>query len=70
MWPKHVEVAKRQEGVSNNALCTRRQRRGNELLIRGTRGSRLGAEMGLGIVVIGLKVGGHVVGCAHVLGRG
>ena len=40
------------------------------MLIRGTRGSRLGAEMGLCIVVIGLKVGGHVVGCAHVLGRG
>jgi hypothetical protein len=67
MWPKHVEVAKGQEGVTNYALCTRRQRRTNELLIRGTRDSRFGAEVGLGIVVIGLKVGGHVVGCAHVL---
>jgi hypothetical protein len=67
MWPKHVEVAKGQEGITNNALCTRRQGRRNELLIRSTRGSRLGAEVGLGIVVIGLKVGGHVVGCAHVL---
>ena len=67
MWAKHVEVAKGQEGITNYALCTRRQGRANELLIRGTRGSRLGAEVGLGIVVIGLKVGGHVVGCAHVL---
>ena len=39
------------------------------MLIRSTRGSRLGAEVELGIVVIGLKVGGHVVGCAHVLCR-
>jgi hypothetical protein len=69
VWPKHVEVAKGQEGVANYALCTRRQGRRNELLIRGTRGSRFGAEVGLGIVVIGLKVGGHVVGCAHVLCR-
>jgi hypothetical protein len=69
MWPKHVEVTKGQEGVSNDALCTRRQGRRNELLIRGTRGSRFGAEVGLGIVVIGLKVGGHVVGCTHVLCR-
>ena len=69
MWAEHVEVTKRQEGVSNDALCTRRQGRRNELLIRGTRGSRFGAEVGLGIVVIGLKVGGHVVGCTHVLCR-
>ena len=69
MWAKHVEVAKGQEGVTNNALCTRGQGRRDELLIRGTRGSRFGAEVGLGIVVIGLKVGGHVVGCAHVLCR-
>ena len=67
MWAKHIEVAKGQEGVANYALCTMRQGRRNELLIRGTRGSRFGAEVGLGIVVIGLKVGGHVVGCAHVL---
>jgi hypothetical protein len=69
MWAKHVEVAKGQEGITKYALCTRRQGRRNELLIRGTRGSRFGAEVGLGIVVIGLKVGGHVVGCAHVLCR-
>jgi hypothetical protein len=67
IWAEHVEVAKGQEGITNDALCTRRQRRTNELLIRGTRDSRFGAEVGLGIVVIGLKVGGHVVGCAHVL---
>jgi hypothetical protein len=69
MWAKHIEVAKGQEGVANYALCTRRQGRRNELLIRGTRGSRFGTEVGLGIVIIGLKVSGHVVGCAHVLCR-
>jgi hypothetical protein len=69
MWAKHVKVAKGQEGITNDALCTRRQGRMNELLIRGTKGSRFGAEVGLDIVVIGLKVGGHVVGCAHVLCR-
>jgi hypothetical protein len=69
MWAKHIEVAKGQKGITKYALCTRRQGRRNELLIRGTRGSRFGAEVGLGIVVIGLKVNGHVVGCAHVLCR-
>jgi hypothetical protein len=69
IWAEHVKVAKRQEGITNDALCTRRQGRTNELLIRGTRGSRFGTEVGLGIVVIGLKVSGHVVGCVHVLSR-
>jgi hypothetical protein len=69
MWAKHVEVAKGQEGITNDALCTRRQGRTNELLIRDTRGSRFGAEMGLGIVVIGLKVSGYVIRCTHILCR-
>jgi hypothetical protein len=72
IWAKHVKVAKRQERITNNAFCPRRQRQMNDLLELSTRCSRLGAVMRVSIVIICLEIGSHVEGtgrCTHVLSR-
>jgi hypothetical protein len=62
MWAKHVEVAKGQEGITNDTFCSRRKGRANELLKMGTRCGRLCAMMRICIVVVCFEVSGHVEG--------
>jgi hypothetical protein len=62
MWAKHVEVAKRQEGIPNDTFCPRRKRRMNNLLKLGTGCGRLCTVMRVSVVVISFEVSGHVEG--------
>ena len=62
MWAKHVEVAKRQEGIPNDTFCPRRKRRMNNLLKLGKGCGRLCTVMRVSVVVISFEVSGHVEG--------
>ena len=62
MWAKHVEVAKRQEGITNDTFCPRRKRRMNNLLKLGTGCGRLCTVMRVSVVVISFEVSRHVEG--------